>query len=133
MATSPSKDVKAPRPFKTPNSHFRLDLARISREQRQEALRSTINDVDLMERYGMHHFFSLLELALRTLDKSDTGTHGIIISRPREGPSQFCDTMGRPVDGNHITSRNFFFLQRLDHASTCVSTDGVTTRLSRDA
>ena len=63
MATSPSKEVKAPPPFKTRSSRLGLDLARISGEQRQEALGPRVDDVDLVQRYGMYHFFALLELA----------------------------------------------------------------------
>ena len=125
--------MKAPPPFKTPSSHLGLDLARISREQRQEALRSTINDVDLMERYGMHHFFALLELALGALHESNRRTHRVVIATSREASAELRDTMGRSVDGDDVARTDFFLLQRLDHARACVSTDGVTKRLSRDA
>ena len=63
VETSPSKEVKAPPPFKTPSSHLGLDLARISGKERQEALGARVDDVDLVQRYGMYHFLPLLELA----------------------------------------------------------------------
>ena len=43
--------------------HFWLDLARIAGEQGQEALGPRVDDVDLVQRYGMYYFFALLELA----------------------------------------------------------------------
>ena len=43
--------------------HLGLDLARIAGEQRQEALGPRVDDVDLMQRYGMDDLLALLELA----------------------------------------------------------------------
>lgn len=50
-------------------AHFRLDLSGVSREQRQEALRAAVDDVDLVEGHRVHHLFPLLELPFWTLYK----------------------------------------------------------------
>ena len=41
-----------------------------TREQCEKALCTTIDDVNLMKCYSMHHFFAFLQLALWTLDES---------------------------------------------------------------
>lgn len=48
---------------------FRFDLSGVSGEQSQEALSSTVDDVDLVERHRVDDLFPLLQLPLWTLDK----------------------------------------------------------------
>lgn len=50
-------------------SDLRLDLSGVSREESQEALGSAVDDIDLMQRDGMHHFLPFLELSLWTLNE----------------------------------------------------------------
>ena len=79
-----------------------------------------VDDVDLVERHRVDDLLPLLELALGALHEPDRGPHGIIISRPREGPPELRDTMRGPVDANDVARTDFFLLERLDHARACV-------------
>ena len=50
-------------------SHFSLNLSRVPREQRQETLGSTVDDIHFVEGDSVHHLLPLLQLSLGTLDK----------------------------------------------------------------
>ena len=48
---------------------LRLDLARVACEQREEALRATVDDVDFVQRHGVHDLAPFLDLAFGTLNE----------------------------------------------------------------
>lgn len=48
---------------------LRLDLSRIAREQREEALGPRVDDINLVQGDRVGHFASLLELAIRARDE----------------------------------------------------------------
>ena len=48
-------------------AHLRLDLPRVPGEERQEALRPAVDDVDLVEGHRVHDLLPLLQLPFWTL------------------------------------------------------------------
>jgi hypothetical protein len=50
-------------------SHFRLNLARITRKEREEALGAGVDDVHFVQGHDVDDLFALLELPLRALDE----------------------------------------------------------------
>jgi hypothetical protein len=75
-------------------AHFAADLASISTEQRQEALRPAVDHVDLVQADDVHYLLPLLQLALRTLNelggrawvKGGEGKH----NKRRAGAKEVC-------------------------------------------
>lgn len=58
-------------------ANFGLDFARVAREQREESLRTAVDHVDFVQRDGVHHFFTFLQLAFGTLNKLGLGSSAI--------------------------------------------------------
>lgn len=69
-------------------AHLWPDLARVAAEERQEALRAAVDDVDLVERDHVHHLLALLELALGALHKLGGGAHRVVVAAAREGAAE---------------------------------------------
>ena len=64
----------------------------------------------------MYHLLALLELAFRALHESDTGTHGVVVSRSCKAPPELRHAVRGAVDTNDVAGGHLFLLERLDHA-----------------
>mmetsp|Transcript_63497 Transcript_63497/g.104886 ORF Transcript_63497/g.104886 Transcript_63497/m.104886 type:complete len:358 (+) Transcript_63497:961-2034(+) len=95
--------------------HFMFNFPRVPSEQRQKPLRPGIDDIDFMQRDGVHDFFAFLQLPLGALHEPRIGAHRIKVLRPREGAAQFGDLATGLINGNDVPSSDFVFGQGLDH------------------
>mmetsp|Transcript_6849 Transcript_6849/g.19132 ORF Transcript_6849/g.19132 Transcript_6849/m.19132 type:complete len:353 (+) Transcript_6849:536-1594(+) len=95
--------------------HLALDLAGISREQGQETLLPGIDDINLVQTYGVDDLLSLLQLPLWTLHEASLGPHGIVVSAAAEGTAELADLSAGLVNGDNVAGRHLLLGEGVDH------------------
>lgn len=96
-------------------SNFVGNLSSGSRKEGQETLRTGVDNIDFMESDSMNYLLSLLDLTLRTVDKSGLRTHSVVVWCSCEASACFGDLSWGFVDCYDISSDDFLFLDSFDH------------------
>ena len=62
-------------------SGLELYLTEVSSKQSEKSLRTTVDDIDLVERDCVNNLLPLLDLSLWTLHEASLGSHGVEVSK----------------------------------------------------
>lgn len=65
---------------------------------------SAVDDVNLVQRHGVHDFLALLQFSFGALYETGLCPSSVVIARPSEGAAKFGDFSSRFVDGYDIAS-----------------------------
>ena len=99
-------------------SYFLSDLSCSTREQSQKTLWPWVDDINLMKSNSMNDFLSLFNLSFRTVDKSGLGSHSIVVRCSCKTSASFGYFSWCFIDGDDVSSNDFFFLNSLNHLLT---------------
>nr|POF17610.1 hypothetical protein CFP56_13024 [Quercus suber] len=113
-------------------AHLAADLARVAGEQGQKALGAAVDDVDLVERHGVHRLPSHLQLAVRALDELRVRAHGVVVTAAGVASAQLGDAPARLVDRDDVARHDFLLGHAIDHARPHVVQGLHVGRLERE-
>lgn len=77
--------------------------------------RPAVDDIDFVQSDDVDHFFSLLQLPVRTGYEFGGGTHGVVVASARKTSAKLRDSAGGFIDGNDVARVDLLFGQCFDH------------------
>eukprot|EP00051_Salpingoeca_urceolata_P026918 m.479273 g.479273 ORF g.479273 m.479273 type:complete len:369 (-) comp21389_c0_seq1:118-1224(-) len=92
-----------------------LDLTRVTRKQRQKALRAAVDDVNLVQADGVHDFLALLKLALGSVNKFCSRPGCVVVTCARKRPPNHTNLPRCLVNCDHVPCHDFLLCERFNH------------------
>ena len=95
--------------------HFLCDFSSSSGEEGQEALRSRVYYVDLVQSHCVDHLLSLLDFALGAVHETGLWAHGVIVGGSGEGSACLWDFAWSLINSDNVSSDYLLLLDGFDH------------------
>lgn len=99
-------------------SNLLINFSSVSTKQIKKSLLSRINNIYFMKCDCMHYFLSLLYFSLWTLYKSCLRSQCIKFTGFCKRSTQFTNSSRNFINGDNISSSNFFLCYGFNHFST---------------